>query len=170
MTQTDAGTTCGVNPPTVGDELNLNLPRKGAKDMFLFRAFNAIDMYHRYVASMDYSKPLRLKTFVRNCVIMIPDEIRRNEILDGYEDACDYVQQYLDVDSVDKTDLLLEVAASVVGSVISYLDEYCGISRTNSLVPLCSLPDPRVQQAVEDILGDASKGEMEPTQTPIGDE
>ena len=66
---------------------------------------------------------------------------------------------YNGIDATDRTDLLLEIATAVVGDVISYCDEFCGVSRSNVLVPLVDLPDPRIQEAVKDILG---KVESEP--------
>ena len=151
--------TGGVNPPNMSEELSLNIPRRSAKDLYLFRVLNSVDLFHRYLASADFSKPLRLKTYVRNCVSMIADDELRDTILDNFEDACAYVMSYTGIDATDRTDLLLEVATAVVGDVISYCDEFCGVSRSNVLVPLVDLPDPRIQEAVKDILG---KVESEP--------
>jgi len=156
-----SGSTGGINPPGVSEEIQMNLPRKGAKDQYLYRCFNSIDLYHRYIASADFSKPLRLKVYVRNCLSMVADDVQRNRMLDSFEDACDYVSRYSKLDATDRTDLLLEVATCAIGEFTSWLDEFVGISRQNALVPLVSLPDPRVQEAVEDILSECEKGEPE---------
>ena len=149
----------GVPAAPSQDEISLNIPRKTGKDLYLMQVLRQIERFNMYVSSLDYSKPLRLRIITRSCIMMISDDTKRRSLLRAYTDAVDYTNCYSGLDNVDMIDRQLDIAVNAVGEVISWCDEFLGVSRQNVLVPLVAEPSENVKAAVADILEKYEKGE-----------
>ena len=144
-----------MQPNPASNEITLNVPRRGSNETYLFNTFNALATHRMVIASLDGVTDPRIIPITRECIVCISDDDIRKKLLTAYEHALEYVTTRNDLDPAQKGTLIIEISQNAVAQVFSFLDEFCGISKHNAIIPMCTKPTVGVKDAAMRVINDS---------------
>jgi hypothetical protein len=157
----------GVAQGPGGEEIALNMPRRSAHDIYLIKAYNTLAKFDGILFSMQSYTDVRIVPYTRQCITIVLDDAIQDKLFKALNHALDYIKTARGIDATMKGDLQIEVCQKVIGQINLYLDEFIGLSKTNALIPLSSVPNPEEVAAAKEIL--AREGDI-PDETVNTDE
>jgi hypothetical protein len=135
------------------------MPRRTAHDVYLVHVQNTLAKWNQIIFTLSGSTDPRVVPYARTCIGVIVDDNIKDAMFDALIDALDYIDS-TDLNPQVKGNLVIESCQAAVSQVYSYLDEYIGLSKTNAMAPISSIPDEREVEAAKQIL--AAEGEIDP--------
>ena len=109
--------------------LKTGIPPKSAPEAWLINVFNGLSRFDMIIQTLQGSTDPRIYYYVRNLIIKIPEEKIRTELLKALDAEMERINA-LPIDNERKGELKILTAQNAAGQVVSYFDEYVGISRT----------------------------------------
>ena len=143
-----------------GDEINLNMPKKSAHDVYLLHAMNKLGKFDQILFTMSSQTDPRIVPYARQCIGLILDDEIKRALMGALNEGLEYIRSTKDVDMSDKGSMQIQICQAAVSEVYSYLDEFIGLSKTNAIVPLASTPTPEEISAAREILA-SEEGDIE---------
>lgn len=154
MSETQVPSTAG------GDEINLNMPKKSAHDVYLLHAMNKLGKFDQILFTMSSQTDPRIVPYARQCIGLVLDDKIKRALMGALNEGLEYIRSTTDVDMSDKGSMQIQICQAAVSEVYSYLDEFIGLSKTNAVVPLASTPTPEEIAAAREILA-SEEGDIE---------
>lgn len=109
--------------------LKTGIPPKSAPEAWLVNLLNGLTRFDFIIQTLQGTTDPRIYYFVRNLIIKIPeDEIRMN-LLKNLDAEMVRINN-LPLGNEEKGELKILTAQNAAGQVVSYADEYIGISKT----------------------------------------
>ena len=109
--------------------LKTGIPPKSAPEAWLINVFNGLSRFDMIIQTLQGNTDPRIYYYVRNLIIKIPEEEIRTNLLKALDAEMERINA-LPVDNERKGELRILTAQNAAGQVVSYFDEYVGISRT----------------------------------------
>ena len=109
--------------------LKTGIPPKSAPEAWLINVFNGLSRFDMIIQTLQGSTDPRIYYYVRNLIIKIPEEEIRTNLLKQLDAEMERINA-LPIDNERKGELRILTAQNAAGQVVSYFDEYVGISRT----------------------------------------
>ena len=109
--------------------LKTGIPPKSAPEAWLINVFNGLSRFDMIIQTLQGNTDPRIYYYVRNLIIKIPEEDIRTKLLTALDEEMERINA-LPIDNERKGELRILTAQNAAGQVVSYFDEYVGISRT----------------------------------------
>lgn len=135
-----------------GDEISLNVPRKGANEIYFVHIASSLSAHRNVMATLQGYTDARVIPITRECIAGILDDKVRTDLFRALAYALEYVATRTDLDPAGKGALTIEVCQHAIAQVYSFLDEFIGLAKTNALIPMCSEPNIKDREAAMRII------------------
>lgn len=119
----------------IGKEVNVGVPYRGAKDMYIQVMYQTIQTYHNTTAQIGTYHDIRFRVMTDNLINMITDPEKRRFAKEYrsrlYKEH--FLPQYPRETDDDKAHAMYLACVEVVGEVMGWIDEFVGITHFNTV-------------------------------------